>query len=157
MVQCMSPASWDMFLSCCFSFFVGGAQFWKIAGRNSTGFQNILARRFRYHRFTITDCSSKESSLKWALQSRLVSGLKTSEWVFFMAFVHSLAQWVSSGHLYMLTPSLRVLEHHTLRIWAHSSTAVNPITLYCLKWILDIKKRTYTRDHWYKESLKFLH
>ena len=150
--------------------------------KNSIGFQNSLAQRF-----AISDCSSKDSSMKWALQSWLVKGLKTSEWMFFTAFVHSLAKWDVSGHLYRLTPSLWVLEyppaiqrcgivicawrgcgHGGLFAWAgikiHTEygtqlncCAINPITLYCLKWLLDIRKRTYTRDHWYKKFLKFPH
>ena len=49
--------------------------------------------------------------MKLALQSWLINGLKTSEWMFFTAFFHSLAKWASSGHLCGLTPSLRVLKH----------------------------------------------
>ena len=49
--------------------------------------------------------------MKLALQSWLINGLKTSEWVFFTAFFHSLAKWASSGHLGGLTPSLRELKH----------------------------------------------
>ena len=51
-----------------FSFFVGGAPFLKIAGRNSIGFQNILAQRFRYHQLFFKGILNEVSTTKSASQ-----------------------------------------------------------------------------------------
>ena len=62
--------------------------------------------------FVRTDYSSKESAVKWMLYRRLeFVGFTKADRVFFTAHLHNLVKLGSPGHLWRLTPSLRVSEH----------------------------------------------
>ena len=62
--------------------------------------------------FVRTDYSSKESAVKWMLYRRLeFVGFTKADRVFFTARLHNLVKLGSPGHLWRLTPSLRVSEH----------------------------------------------
>ena len=90
------------------SFFTGGL----VSNIEGTALYFRRAFVFKPIDFARTDCSSKESVAKWMLHRQLeFIGSTKSDRVFFTALVHKLAKWGSSGHLWRLTPSLRVLEH----------------------------------------------
>ena len=90
------------------SFFTGGL----VSKIEGTALYFRRAFIFKPIDFARTDCSSKESVAKWMLHRQLeFIGFTKSDRVFFTTLVHKLAKWGSSGHLWRLTPSLRVLEH----------------------------------------------